>query len=220
MKILALEFSSPQRSVAVVCRETGLNHVYEAMENGPSTRPFALIESVLSQSGIEREEIEVVAVGLGPGSYTGIRTAISLAEGWQLAAPASSVIGVSTAEILAYDAWELGLRGVVHVAIDAQKHELYLGAFLLEEDGGVTEKEPLRIVKAAEAAELEKAGTILVGPEIRKWFGHGIALHPKAATLGRLASQRHGREAASPLEPIYLREPQFVKAPPPRVVPP
>ena len=44
-----------------------------------------MIESALAEAKIEREQIEVIAVGLGPGSYTGIRAAISVAQGWQLA---------------------------------------------------------------------------------------------------------------------------------------
>ena len=44
-----------------------------------------MIEEALREAGLEREQIEVLAVGLGPGSYTGIRVALSLAQGWQLA---------------------------------------------------------------------------------------------------------------------------------------
>ena len=44
-----------------------------------------MIEDVLARSQMEREQIEVLAVGLGPGSYTGIRVALSMAQGWQLA---------------------------------------------------------------------------------------------------------------------------------------
>jgi tRNA threonylcarbamoyladenosine biosynthesis protein TsaB len=44
-----------------------------------------MIEKVLAGAKVEREQIEVMAVGLGPGSYTGVRVAISLAQGWQLA---------------------------------------------------------------------------------------------------------------------------------------
>ena len=66
----------------------------EAREKaGKHTQAFALIEEALAQARIEREQIECVAVGLGPGSYMGTRIAIAIAQGWQLAR------GVKTAGI-------------------------------------------------------------------------------------------------------------------------
>ena len=87
MKILAVEFSSEQRSVAVVERAGATVHVRGAAREigGRNAHAVALIEEALQQAKIEREEIECIAVGLGPGSYTGIRAAIALAQGWQLA---------------------------------------------------------------------------------------------------------------------------------------
>lgn len=65
---------------------------------GKHTLAFGLIETALAQAGIEREQIECVAVGLGPGSYMGTRIAIAIAQGWQLAR------GVKTAGISSDDA--------------------------------------------------------------------------------------------------------------------
>ena len=62
-----------------------------------------MIEKVLAAAKIEREEIEVLAVGLGPGSYTGIRVAISIAQGWQLARGVK-LLGIGSAECLAAQA--------------------------------------------------------------------------------------------------------------------
>ena len=97
MKILALEFSSEQRSVAVV--ENGAT-LGEAREQGRKhTEAFRLIEQALAAAGIEREQIECIAVGLGPGSYMGIRIAIAIAQGWQLARGVKTA-GASSAEAL------------------------------------------------------------------------------------------------------------------------
>jgi len=58
MKILALEFSSPQRSVAVVQP----NEFHEALSG--SNEPFTMIEQVLRDAKLEREQIECIVVGL------------------------------------------------------------------------------------------------------------------------------------------------------------
>lgn len=218
MKILALEFSSPQRSAALLCQEAGLSQAYESLEAGPTTGALGLVDNVLTQAVVEREEVELIAVGLGPGSYTGIRTAIALTEGWQLAAADVRSVGIPTADVLAHDAFEFGLRGRIHILIDAQKNELYLGTYDLSDTGLAKEVEAIRIVRLPEVAAIEATGAILVGPEVRKWFGHGVTLHPRATTLAQLAARRSLDESQRALEPIYLREPQFVKSPPPRVI--
>ncbi|HPU56128.1 MAG TPA: tRNA (adenosine(37)-N6)-threonylcarbamoyltransferase complex dimerization subunit type 1 TsaB, partial [Verrucomicrobiota bacterium] len=75
MKTLALELSSAQRSVAVVLN----NAVHEVVETGPrSVDAPGMIEEALRAAQIGREQVECVAVGVGPGSYTGIRSAIAL----------------------------------------------------------------------------------------------------------------------------------------------
>src|SRR5687768_8901395 len=95
MKILALEFSSERRSVAVVENGDVLGEAHE--QGGKHTRAFELIERALAAARLEREQIECVAVGLGPGSYMGIRIAIAIAQGWQLARGVKTA-GVKSAE--------------------------------------------------------------------------------------------------------------------------
>ena len=88
MTILAIEFSSLQRSVAIVRGGAGpgASAISEAVETGADgTGAFGLIQSALREAGLERGEVETLAVGLGPGSYTGIRVALAIAQGWQLA---------------------------------------------------------------------------------------------------------------------------------------
>src|SRR6185437_17099460 len=118
MKILALEFSSPQRSVAVVQR----NDFQESLSG--SNEPFAMIDEALRAAKIEREQIECIAIGLGPGSYTGIRSAISIAQGWQLARGVK-LLGVSSVEAIAAQAQSDGATGRVQVIVDAQRGEFY-----------------------------------------------------------------------------------------------
>ena len=70
-----------------------------AAETG-GRRAIGLVEEALRQAGCEREDMETIAVGLGPGSYTGIRGAIALAQGWQLGRGVN-VLGISSVECLA-----------------------------------------------------------------------------------------------------------------------
>ena len=204
MTILALEFSSEQRSVALA-RDSAI--LSEATESGGYrvTRAFGLIEKVLEQAKMSRDEIEVIAVGLGPGSYTGIRAAIAIAQGWQLARDVK-LLGVSSAECLAAQAQAEKIFGRVNVVIDAQREEYYLATWEISETSR-KEIAPLKIVAAAEIMAKKSAREICIGPEA------GKILFPSAATVARLAAGRTDFVTDKTLKPVYLREASFVKAP-------
>ena len=217
MKILALEFSSPQRSVAVSRARHGAQ-VAEAVETGGrETKAFGLIESALQQAQLEREQIECLAVGLGPGSYNGIRAAIALAQGWQLAREIK-LLGISSAECLAAEAQAQGLTGLVTVVIDAQRTEFYLSDYEITARE-CRELKPLRLGSLADVQAREGEGHSILGPEVNQWFPAGRVIFPRAAMLARLAALRTDFVNGDKLIPIYLRETQFVKAPPPRKLP-
>ena len=220
MKILSFEFSSSQRSVAVV-QAKGPDvppQVSEVVETGGlATKPFAMIESVLREAQLEREQIECLAIGLGPGSYTGIRTAIALAQGWQLALGVK-LLGISSAETIAAEARSEGLTGRVAVVIDAQRGEFYLAGYEIA-DSGCPALEPLALASAADVIARHQAGALLIGPEATSPFAGFRPVFPRARVLGRLAIDRTDFVPGERLEPIYLRPTTFAKAAAPGIVP-
>jgi tRNA threonylcarbamoyl adenosine modification protein YeaZ len=231
MKILALEFSSPQRSVAIlryaesrklpgrtVQTVGGKFDASEVIETGASgIDPIGMIDRVLRQAEIAREQVDCIAIGLGPGSYNGIRLAIALAQGWQLAAGVK-VLGISSAECIAAQAQDDYLSGRVTVVIDAQRGEFYVATYELTPELRQP-IEPLRLARLEYIKQLESSNDCLVGPEVNKWFPQGRVVFPRAVALGKLAATRTDFIPGEKLEPIYLRETSFVKAPPPRVIP-
>ena len=212
MTMLALEFSSVQRSVALARGGDVLAAASEAGERG--TNAFGLIEEVLTTAKRTREEIEVIAVGLGPGSYTGIRVALAIAQGWQLARGVK-LLGSGSVECLAAQAPAEKIYGRVNVVIDAQRGEFYLATYEVAAEG-VKEAAPLKIVMAAEVESRAAAGEILIGPEVTRWFPTGKTLFPSATMLAKLAVRRNNFSSGGQLEPIYLRTTNFVKSPPAR----
>jgi tRNA threonylcarbamoyladenosine biosynthesis protein TsaB len=212
MTILAFDFSSEQRSAALA---RGGIVLAEAVETGGrNTAAFGMIEKILADAKIGREEIDAITVGLGPGSYTGIRAAISLAQGWQLARE-TKLIGIGGIEAIATQARAEKFFGRVNVMIDAQRGEFYLASFDISE-GGWREVEPLKISPLAEVQSRATAKEFLAGPEVTKWFPEGRIIFPRAAMLAKLAAARNDFVAGENLEPVYLREADFVKSPPGR----
>ena len=209
MTILALEFSSDRRSVALARDGVVLAEAVE-QTGGRATNAIGLIEQVLAAGRIAREEIEVVAVGLGPGSYTGIRAAIAVAQGWQLATGAKT-LGVRSVDAVAAQAQAEKIFGAVNVVADAQRGEFYLSTWEIS-SASCREMEPLKIIGAAAVAEKRAAGEVCVGPVAAK------IIFPCAAAVARLAGERTDFVAGEALEPVYLRAVSFVKAPPSREV--
>jgi tRNA threonylcarbamoyladenosine biosynthesis protein TsaB len=216
MRILALELSSVQRSVAVAEAGQVLGEAVSDVAEPRATRAFALVERALREAGASREQIECLAVGLGPGSYTGIRVSIAMAQGWQLARGVR-LLGVASSEALGSRAWEEGWRGRVHVAIDAQRQEACLGTYQLDSDSW-REISRLRLAPAAEVRALLEAGQQVIGPDMAQWGSPISPLFPHARQIARLAADRADYRPGNELAPIYLRTAAFVKAPPPRTV--
>ena len=220
MNLLAFEFSSTHRSVAVADTDAaGFARVLatESETGGRSISALGMVERALQRAQLEREQIDHLAVALGPGSNMGVRISISLAQGWQLALR-TPVLGVSSADCLAAQAQRAGWFGRVAVVVDAQRHEIYLGLYDLDAMGWRA-AEPLRIVPIAEAAALASRVDHWIGPEATRWFPQGRVRHADAATVAMLAAGRGDFIPAAQLEPVYLRAVEFVKAPPPRVLP-
>jgi tRNA threonylcarbamoyladenosine biosynthesis protein TsaB len=212
MKILAIEFSSETRSVALVEGEGSRVLGSASEKGGRHTRSFHLIESVLLEAHVEREAIECIAVGLGPGSYAGIRAAIALAQGWQLARPVS-VLGISSMDCLAAQTGEI--HRTVHFLIDAQRNEFYCGSTKPDSLHGI---ESIRLIPHHEARALP-ATQLYVELSLAPQFPGATVMVPEAVALGRLAATRSNFINADQLEPVYLRTTSFVKAPPPRSIP-
>jgi tRNA threonylcarbamoyl adenosine modification protein YeaZ len=230
MKILAIEFSSEQRGVAVIDSgaisarrdsalgsSAGLQPIVlgKAVEFG-GRRALGLVEQALGQAGAEREEIECIAVGLGPGSYTGIRGAIALAQGWQLGREVK-LLGISSIVCIAAQVQGEKIFGPVNIIVDAQRKEFYLACYRID-PSGQTETQPLHITSSESVQTLIARGETVVGPEAAKWFPGAKDIYPDCAILGCLAAARSDFVRGPDLQPIYLRETSFKKAPPPRSI--
>ena len=213
MKILALEFSANERSVALAaCDERGaITLLASVKEQSREMTGLALIDRALQQAGVSPGEVTDIIVGLGPGSYTGIRSAIALAQGWQLGREVR-VTGIGSIDCLGAQAQAQGMRGRISIIVDAQRSDVYLQNFQLNE-GSAEPLDELRIVPRENVRELTK----VVGPDAKKFLANAIEMAPSAEFLVKL--RKAGAVVpGEKLEPIYLRETSFVKAPTPRQI--
>lgn len=214
MKLLALETSSRRRSVALV--GDGQLLASGAWSVGPGARLFQLIDEVLQQAGMGRDAVDTVALGLGPGSYTGIRSTLAMVQGWALARPIR-LLGVRSTMACAWELAREGERGRWAMVVDAQRGEYYVEEFELT-GGGAESVEPLRLAGGADLDQLRQRGIHLAGPEFPGLGRAGRLVMPGAMAVAGLAGGMTGTVAPEALEPVYLRPTAFTKAPPARVV--
>jgi tRNA threonylcarbamoyladenosine biosynthesis protein TsaB len=205
VKILAFDTSTFAASAAVVDGGTVLAESSVLQRAGHSERLLPLVDEVLARAGLPLGAIDRLAVGLGPGSFTGVRLGLATAKGLQLAT-GIPLVGVSSLDALAASAW--GVEGPLVAALDARRDEVYAALFRQREGdreavgaeafrgGGVTIVGDLddglfaRLSRAA-AGPLRRAPRV-VGTPLARWVAAEVL-------AGR------GRPDAGGLEPTYLR---------------
>lgn len=210
MTILAFEFSSDRRSVVV----WNDGEVFEAVHSARGATPvLGLVNEALRLASVSRADVSRLAVGLGPGSYMGIRIAIATAQGWALATGAP-VVGVSSFDALA--AAELReAPGEIVCACDGQRGDLAVATARGGPDG-FSWVAPLRLEPMADSAAIAAAGARMIGPGLRRLIPGAHDRCPAAADLVRLAARSDASAPPEALQPIYLRTVSFTKAALPR----
>ncbi|WP_281655713.1 tRNA (adenosine(37)-N6)-threonylcarbamoyltransferase complex transferase subunit TsaD [Eggerthella sinensis] len=135
-----------------------------------NTQLLPRIDETLAAYGVAREDIACVVVGRGPGSFTGVRIAMATAKGVASALEVP-LIGVSSLDAVAWNAWAADARGPLAVVADAMRKEVYPVRFDLS-DAGIERLEADRVVKAELAAEelaADEASLQVAGDALRKY---------------------------------------------------
>ena len=174
---------------------------------------FKFIGETLRQARIQAEDVDRLVVGVGPGSYTGLRTSIMAAKA--IAMPGGKqVIGISSGDAIAERAnAEHGERRVT-VAGDARRSQFWYRHYEFHE-GVMAPQDAWMLVNAVSFGSICRQGFCLATPDwerlrvcfeeaMRRSGARFIAqpVYPQAFRLGRLAGNRAPCDA--PPEPIYL----------------
>jgi tRNA threonylcarbamoyl adenosine modification protein YeaZ len=124
MRVLALDAALAQCTAAVVVDRQTLAVRREAAARGHAALLAVMADAVLEEAGLRATEFDLVAVTVGPGSFTGIRAALALAHGLAIAADIP-VVGVTIGEVLAGSLPNLGERRLWS-AIDSRRGRIFL----------------------------------------------------------------------------------------------
>ncbi len=210
--LLAFDTATPLVTVAL---HDGDDVVVERLSDRPmkhAEQLAPLIDDVVREAGIVRQDLTAIAVGVGPGPFTGLRVGLVTARtlGFVLEIP---VYGVCTLDVLAVEAVDSGaVAGPFAVATDARRKEVYLARY---DPDGLRLDGPL-VDRPAELATTDP----VVGPGATLYpdaFPHAVGPdRPSAGWLARTVAEERA-ELRDP-EPLYLRRPDAVEAHAPKRV--
>lgn len=214
MKILAFESSAKSASVALLHDEKILAHNYQNIGFTHSKTLLPLCEDMLKSIEMSVADVDIISVAHGPGSYTGVRIGISVAQGLAVALD-KKCVGVSTLEALAYNLAGLTDK-IICVVMDARVNQVYNALFAFE--NGVLQR--LCSDRAISTDELLtelknlKKSYILVGDGAKMCYniftGIDISVAPEHLLYGNAcsvakASLNHTPILVDDLIPKYLR---------------
>ncbi len=121
--LLAFDTSAAHCAAAVLCGDRITASRHEPMEKGQAERLIPMLEELLAEAGLSWADLTALAVGTGPGNFTGVRIAVAAARGLALSLSIPA-IGVTRLEALAY-----GLPRPLWVVEDARRGEVYAQRF-------------------------------------------------------------------------------------------
>ena len=133
MRILAIDTATEACSAAL-WNDGTLSAHFEICPREHTQRILPLVQDVLNESGTLLTELDALAFGRGPGSFTGVRIGIGIAQGLALGA-GLPMIGVSTLATMAQGAWRKNGATRVLAAIDARMGEVYWAEYQRDEQG-------------------------------------------------------------------------------------
>ncbi|CDH04452.1 putative glycoprotein endopeptidase, actin-like ATPase domain [Xenorhabdus bovienii str. oregonense] len=217
-RILAIDTATEACSVAL-WNESVIEAQFEISPREHTQRILPMVQAVLSQGNLSLQQLDALAFGRGPGSFTGVRIGIGVAQGLALGAELP-MLGVSSLKTMAQGAFRLKGAQNVLVAIDARMGEVYWGQYTRNSQGEWQGDETEAVLKPEQAQAIMNALTGIWAIAGTGWEAYPQLLDshldlvksditlPHAEDMLPLAVQmwKAGKATAvEHAEPIYLR---------------
>ena len=172
MRVLAIDTSTEALSVALRTEQGTAERGLETAR-GHAEQILSLIDAVLGEERVRLSQLDGIAAGVGPGSFTGVRISVAVAQGLSFGA-GLPVVPVTSLEALAFPTVEAGADRVI-ACLDARMGEIYWGCFAAD---------PARGVRAIGSLQVAAASRVrLPSAERYRGVGRGFTAYPELAAL-------------------------------------
>ena len=198
MNYLAIDASTEACSVALqVTNTAGINNVFSRYELCPQSHSLHLlpmVDAVLMEAGIKLAQLDGLIFGQGPGSFTGVRIGVGVAQGLAFSANLP-VVGVSSLQAMAQLAFNHYQQTKVLAAIDARMREVYNGYFELDENNIMQPISPAAVTPPEQlASELLSIIDVINSPV----YGVGTGWDAYSEHLAPLKINQHSPDILFP----------------------
>jgi tRNA threonylcarbamoyladenosine biosynthesis protein TsaB len=224
MITLALDTSTPRGAVALLKADTPIAEEFfwrQPRASDPPPNLFGIIQRLLAGQHLCPAQVDLWTVGIGPGSFTGIRVGIAAIKGLALpwSRPIKSAVSFDAIALAALPAMPPDCVQIC-VLSDARRDEIYFALY----DRHARRTGEIRIGALEQLADEIHDPIWFVSPEIQRYRDHLAAMlggfastcptpvHPRAAAIGQLALQRYRADNSRPdhhIAPLYLRTPDY-----------
>ena len=223
LNILSLDSSTEACSIALLTNKAELHQRFMLAPREHTQKILPTVNEVVDAAKLSLSDIDAIVYGQGPGSFTGVRIGISIAQGLAFGLE-KKMIGVSTLQAMAQEAFEKNACNSVYASIDARMGEVYF-AHYVNENGLMALQQSEIVIKPDELIEAFSAdnneiinNSCLVGtgwdayPNLHEHFNHcdsSDILYPNAAYMLKAGKQLIEKNAAVDPElatPVYVRD--------------
>lgn len=220
MKCLAIETATWGGSIALLKDEAKFQYVIdEPRQQTQQILPY--IDSLLTEYSCLLEDLDCIAISIGPGSFTGLRVGVSVVQSiaWAQQLP---VVAVSTLRVMAQTASRYYGGQHFAVGLNAYMQQLYLGLYQVDEaNQTMIAQQPDRLMNPSQVApKVISDGAFMVGdawrvyqgewsPQWRERLKQAVDVKPQAYDLLTLAQVDYYQgysQTAQKLTPVYLRQ--------------
>jgi len=218
MTFLGIETSTPCGSMALVDEDRVLAEWSLRVARSHSERLLPDLAHMLMSAGLEMNQIDGIAVTIGPGSFTGLRIGLTTAKALALAS-GKPIVGIPTLDVLAENVSSSPLLACP--ALDARRGEIF-AAFYRKEPSGNTKRvsgylslTPQALIeRIEEPTVLLGDGALLHRDRLLSLASHEIQFaslehhHPRATALCKLARRKHSTEGGAhprDIQALYVR---------------
>jgi tRNA threonylcarbamoyladenosine biosynthesis protein TsaB len=208
-----LAFDTSTETLRAAAQRSGMDALGQEAAGGAQASAvlLPLLQSLLARAGLALSDLDAIVFGRGPGSFTGLRTACSVAQGLAFGAGVP-VLGIDTLQAVAEDArWRCGASRIVAL-LDARMGEIYTGRYIhdgarWQRDGDIVLARPDE-VRVPEGFSI--AGNVfgLYG-DVLPQSSSRVEAAPSATAMLRLAPAliaAGGAHDAAQALPVYIRD--------------
>lgn len=218
MKLLAIETATEACSAALMI-DGKITEQYSLTPNGHSKLILPMIDTILSDAGLQPSNLDGLAFGCGPGSFTGVRIATGVIQGIAFALDLP-VAPVSNLAAVAQDFFDHNTENLAFVAMDARMGEIYWAVYERNAEGyaKLIGKEAVLPANEIEFPDVSGVGIgsgwKVYHQELLARLSHHVNRYeadnlPRASAIARLAEDSFKQGLAIPVEqamPVYLRD--------------